>query len=119
MPESASGNLFDRIAIEAAEEELRTLLARPGLKIERIVSTGQASPPGFWYDQSWDEWVLLVSGSAAIEFAESEPPSTLRPGDYLHIPARRRHRVAWTSTREPAVWLAIHFGEVPAGEPLG
>ena len=63
-----AGNLFSDlptlpIAPEAAER-LETLLVRPGLRIERIVSTGQASPPGFWYDQPDAEWVVLVSGDA-------------------------------------------------------
>lgn len=113
MPESLPGNLFDRITAEADDEEFSTLLARPGLEIERIVSTGQSSPPGFWYDQTRDEWVLLISGSAAIDFDDGGATVTLRPGDYLHIPAGRRHRVAWTSATEPAIWLAVHFGALP------
>jgi cupin 2 domain-containing protein len=110
VPECPSGNLFDQITANAPDEEFRTLLARPGLRIERIVSNGQSNPPGFWYDQAWDEWVLLISGAAAIEFDDGGRAHTLRPGEYLHIAAGRRHRVGWTAEHEPTVWLAIHFG---------
>ena len=62
-----NGNLFAGIDEEKRDEELLTTLAeRPGVRIERIVSTGQASPPGFWYDQDWGEWVVLLSGRARL-----------------------------------------------------
>lgn len=108
-----TGNLFAGLPEAAAEEQFTDLLALPGLKVERIVSTGQASPPGFWYDQDWTEWVLLLSGAAAVEFEGEAAPHELAAGDYLHIPSGRRHRVAWTSSDRPTVWLAIHAGELP------
>nr|WP_157064218.1 cupin domain-containing protein [Methylobacterium tarhaniae] len=86
------------------------LLAQaPQARIERIVSTGQASPPGFWYDQPWDEWVVLLSGSAGLQIAGEPEPRRLAPGDQLFIPAHLRHRVAWTSPDAPSVWLAVHL----------
>jgi cupin 2 domain-containing protein len=107
---AAAGNLFAEIPDRLAEEEVATLLAAPGLRIERIVSTGQASPPGFWYDEDWDEWVLVLSGSAGL-LLEGEPaPRTLRAGDHLHLPAHCRHRIEWTDPARPTVWLAVHFG---------
>ncbi|MCW5772778.1 MAG: cupin domain-containing protein [Rhodospirillaceae bacterium] len=106
----ASGNMFDGAAGSPAEEQVFALLERPGLRIERIVSTGQASPPGFWYDQPGGEWVLLVEGAAAVEFEGEPEPVRLGPGDYLWIPAHRRHRVAWTAADRPTVWLAVHEG---------
>ena len=107
---AAAGNLFAHIPDRLDEEEVATLLAAPGLRIERIVSTGQASPPGFWYDQDWDEWVVVLSGAAGL-LLEGEPaPRTLRPGDHLHLPAHCRHRVEWTDAARPTVWLAVHFG---------
>jgi cupin 2 domain-containing protein len=108
-----AGNVFEDIGARAGEEEFRTLLVRPGLKVERIVSTGQCSPPGFWYDQAWDEWVLVVSGGAAVEFEDEGAPRTLKTGDYLHIASGRRHRVVWTQPDPPTVWLAIHSGDLP------
>jgi cupin 2 domain-containing protein len=94
---------------EAFEEILR----KGGVRIERIVSRGQASPPGFWYDQGWDEWVLLVRGSALLGFADGATVS-LGPGDHLLIPARCRHRVESTDPSGETVWLAVHL-EAEAG----
>lgn len=103
-------NLFEDIPGKAAEERFDTLLARPGLRIERIVSTGQASPPGFWYDQPQDEWVVVLSGRAGL-VVDGEAERELAPGDFVFLPAHRRHRVAWTAADEPTLWLAVHFGE--------
>jgi hypothetical protein len=60
------------------------------------VSTGQASPPDFWYDQDVGEWVLLLSGAAEIRFEDEAEPRKLIPGDWITIEAHRRHRVNWT-----------------------
>ncbi len=103
-------NVFDGLASPAVEERFDTLLQRPGLRIERIVSHGQASPPGFWYDQPQDEWVIVLRGAAALEIA-GEPDRRLGPGDHVLLPAHCRHRVAWTADGEPTVWLAVHFGD--------
>ncbi|WP_039852776.1 cupin domain-containing protein [Magnetospirillum fulvum] len=107
MPTCA--NLFDEISPAATEEEVTPLLSRPGLRIERIVSTGQASPPGFWYDQDQEEWVMVVSGAALLRLAEEAEPRRMGAGDYLLIPAHCRHRVDWTDPMVPTVWLALHF----------
>ena len=107
-----AGNLLSGVKPSADGERFDDLLTLPGLKIERIVSTGQASPPGFWYDQGWTEWVLLLSGAAAVEFEGEAAPRELIPGSYLHIPPGCRHRVAWTSPDEPTVWLAVHAGDL-------
>jgi cupin 2 domain-containing protein len=103
-------NLFAGLAAKADEELLGDLLRRPGVRIERIVSTGQASPPDFWYDQDWDEWVVVLAGSAGLVL-EGETETRLGPGDYVFLPAHRRHRVAWTDADAPTVWLAVHIGE--------
>jgi cupin 2 domain-containing protein len=89
-----------------AAERFETLLTRPGVRLERIVSSGQSTPPGEWMDQASEEWVLLVAGRARLTL-EGDPPLALEPGDHLLIPARRRHRVEWTET--PTVWLAMHI----------
>lgn len=88
-------------------EQYVELLSRPGLRIERIVSAGQASPPGFWYDQPQAEWVMLLSGEARLKFEDEPAPRLLKPGDHLDIAPHRRHRVE--STTAPAVWLAVHY----------
>lgn len=92
----------------SAEEQFATLLAEPGLIVQRIVSTGQASPPGFWYEQPAAEWVLLVSGEALLRFEDEAEPRRLLPGSYLDIAPQRRHRVDWTAPDTQTVWLAIH-----------
>lgn len=105
-----AGNILAGLPAEPeASERIETLLARPGVRIERIVSTGQASPPGFWYDQEVAEWVLLLSGAAQIRFEDEAEPRTLAPGDWLDIAAHRRHRVIWTDPAQASVWLAIHY----------
>ena len=105
-----NGNLFAGIDEEKRDEELLTTLAeRPGVRIERIVSTGQASPPGFWYDQDWGEWVVLLSGAARLRLAEEAEARRLAPGDWVDIPAHCRHRVEWTDPDQPTVWLAVHY----------
>lgn len=103
-------NLFEALPSSAlAEEQFLPLLAQPGLKIERIVSTGQASPPGFWYDQPGGEWVALLQGEAGLHFEGEAEPRRLAPGDFVHIPPHLKHRVAWTATDQTTVWLAIHY----------
>ncbi|MBT9515718.1 MAG: cupin [Methyloversatilis discipulorum] len=105
-----SANLFDNLPPAPQPEELfETLCARPGVRIERIVSTGQCSPPGFWYDQPGDEWVALLSGSATLRFADEATGRELRPGDWVFIAAHRRHRVERTDATTPSVWLAVHL----------
>jgi len=107
----AAGNLFENLAAPSGAEEISVLAEKAGARIERIVSTGQASPPGFWCDQAWTEWVLVVAGWAALRF-EAEPAARiLGPGDWLEIPPQVRHRVEWTDAAQPTVWLAVHFGE--------
>lgn len=103
-------NVFDALPAPGAEEAFDVLLARPGLEIERIVSNGHASPPGFWYDQPQGEWLVLVAGGAAVRFEDEPEPRTLVPGDCLNIAAHRRHRVEWTHPSAPTVWVAVHYG---------
>lgn len=93
-----------------AEAELVTRLAEGGgFHLERIVSWGQATPDGDWYDQESDEWVLLLSGGAELLIEGEAMPRRLRPGDFLLLPAHRRHRVEWTAEDQPTIWLALHF----------
>ncbi len=92
-----------------ADEQLATILQRPGLRIERIVSTGQASPPGFWYDQDEGEWVLLLQGEAKLRFADEADACHLRAGDFIDIAAHRKHRVDWTVPDQATVWLAVFY----------
>lgn len=102
-------NLLRDLPLTLDAEQFATLIDRPGARIERIVSTGQATPPGEWLTQPHDEWVLLVHGAADL-LIEGGAESRLVPGDHLLIPANTRHRVAWTDPDGPTIWLAVHFG---------
>jgi cupin 2 domain-containing protein len=96
---------------DAREAEVaETLFAASGLHVERIVSLGQASPPGFWYDQNEAEWVLLLAGAARLRFEDEGADRVLAPGDHITIAPHRRHRVEWTDPDTPTVWLAVFYG---------
>lgn len=101
--------IFQRIPADLPDELIETLCQSADVRIERIVSRGQASPPGFWYDQEQHEFVLLVSGRARLVFADSARKVELAPGDWLDIPAHRKHRVDWTDPDRDTVWLAVHY----------
>jgi cupin 2 domain-containing protein len=103
-------NLFENIPDDLPDELIQTLHERGSVRIERIVSRGHASPEGFWYDQDQDEFVVLLSGAAVLEMKDGEElcEVEMRPGDYVLIPARRRHRVVSTELGADSVWLAIH-----------
>ena len=103
----STDNQFEGIPPSWPEERTEVLLDGPGVRVERIVSRGHASPPGFWYDQAEDEWVLLLAGAARLLFEGDDGPIALRPGDHLNIPAHRRHRVEWTDPDHETVWLAV------------
>lgn len=110
-------NLFDGIPAAQPDELFQDLLMRPGLRVEQIVSWGQSSPEGFWYDQPQAEWVLVLEGSARLRFEDQSEPIELQRGSHVLIDAHRRHRVDWTDPAVATVWLAIHFDESCWGTP--
>ena len=101
-------NLLNDIPTTLPEELLDTLVRTEHVKIERIVSRGHTSPETGWYDQDEIEFVLLIKGAAQLEFANGHTKS-MGPGDWLVIPAHRKHRVAWTEKNTETVWLAVHY----------
>jgi cupin 2 domain-containing protein len=104
-----TANLFQKIPATLPGELVETLCRAENVRIERIVSRGQASPADFWYDQDENEFVLLVSGRARLGFADGSVPADLLPGDWLEIRAHVRHRVEWTDPLRDTVWLAVHY----------
>jgi cupin 2 domain-containing protein len=102
-------NLLADVPVRLSEEQFTALATGAGVRVERIVSTGQSSPPGHWYDQAEAEWVMVVSGTAELEFEGEAGRRRLSAGDWLTIPPHCRHRVAWTDPVQPTVWLAVHF----------
>lgn len=109
-------NLYTDIPADLPGELIQRLpLGARSPRIERIVSRGQASAPGFWYDQPDHEWVVLLNGSAGLRFEGDARVHILKPGDCLDIPAGCRHRVEWTHPLEETVWLAVHYPSDPSG----
>jgi cupin 2 domain-containing protein len=107
--ETLDGNLFADVPRSLGAERIDVLVTLRTARVERIVSTGHATPAGEWYDQADDEWVLLLTGSARLRLEDEPSPRELRPGDWLLIPAHRRHRVEATDPDVPTVWLALHL----------
>lgn len=102
-------NLFAGLPASLPQELLQTLVDRPGLRIERIVSHGHASPEGFWYDQAEHEWVAVLQGAARLRLADPDEVLDLKPGDFVNLAAHRKHRVEWTTPDEPTIWLAVFY----------
>jgi cupin 2 domain-containing protein len=105
-----TSNLFADLLSNLPDELFTTLLEANDLRIERIVSHGHVSPEGFWYDQDQHEWVILLQGAARLSIEGNI--EELKPGDFINIPARQKHRIEWTTHDERTVWLAVFYGLV-------
>jgi cupin 2 domain-containing protein len=103
------GNIFSEIPDLMKGEIFETLLKTDHLDLERIISSGQATHPGQWYEQTTDEWVILLKGCAGLLFEGQKEVMVLHPDDYVHILAHQRHRVEWTDGEQKTVWLALHY----------
>jgi cupin 2 domain-containing protein len=100
-------NLLTNLPKLLPEELIENIVVANDVRIERIISTGHSSPPDFWYDQNENEWVIVLQGSAVLEF-ESETRH-LVAGSYVLVPAHQKHRVRSTSSSEPTVWIAVFY----------
>ncbi len=100
-------NIFDIKEIISNKEVIETILEAKNIQVERIVSNGEVSPKDFWYNQDNDEWVCLIQGTAILEFEEEEEVK-LKEGDYLLIPAYKKHRVSFLSKEPNCIWITIH-----------
>lgn len=101
-------NIFDKVNVDKNNEEYITLLRDKSVRIERIVSNGQKSEENFWYEQDENEFILVLEGDAILEF-EDKGEVELKKGDFLDIKAREKHRIKYTSTSQPTIWLAIFY----------
>lgn len=101
--------LLANIPADLPQELFETIVSKPNLRIERIVSQGQSSPDSFWYDQDQSEFVVLLQGAARLRFEDGDVEMTT--GSFIDIPAHRRHRVEWTSPNEQTIWLAVFYGD--------
>ncbi len=104
-------NLFENLPSELAEEDFSALTSGGRFRLQRIVSHGQSTPPGQWYDQRQSEWVVLLRDAAGIRIEGEAEVRRLEPGDWIELPAGLRHRVEWTAPAEPTVWLALHYDD--------
>ncbi len=102
-------NLFDDVPRTLPAERVDLLLDMPAIRLERIVSTGQATPPGEWYDQDRDEWVVVLRGRARVRIEGETEDRALGVGDHLLLRAHVRHRVEWTDPTEATIWLALFY----------
>lgn len=107
--QQAARNLLAELPPNLPDELFTTLLSAMNVRIERIVSQGQASPESFWYDQDQHEWVLVLKGAARLRFEGTEQTLEMKPGDFVNIPAHLKHRVDWTTPNELTVWLAVFY----------
>ena len=101
-------NFFDQLQDASQEEIFEEVFKRGGVRVERITSMGQSSPEGFWYNQDENEWVMLLQGEARLELESGEEVS-LKAGDHYYLPAKKKHRVSYTSTEPSCLWLAVFW----------
>lgn len=101
-------NIFEAIPATLKDEFFEELISKDGLKIERIVSFGHKTQEFEWYNQESDEWVILLKGEALLSFFD-EDDVRLKAGDYINIPAHKKHRVSWTIPEKETIWLAVHY----------
>jgi len=100
-------NIFDDLPQLLPKELVQTLLQAADMRIERIISHGHASATDFWYDQPRHEWVIVLQGAARLQFEDGI--IEMKVGDFVNIPAFKKHRVEWTTPDEPTVWLGVRY----------
>jgi cupin 2 domain-containing protein len=101
-------NIFGELP-HSENEIFEDIISNNKFRLERIISRGQTTPQGEWYDQDKDECVILLTGAAKIQFYGEPELIDLSPGDYIIIPAHKKHRVEWTDENTETIWLALHY----------
>jgi len=102
-------NIFKNLPESVQKEIFEVIIENKNVRLERIISCGHETPPGEWYDQDSDEWVFLLQGGAGLRFKDEKHIRTMKPGDYIHVPARKQHRVEWTDLTQKTIWLALYL----------
>lgn len=113
-PTAPDGNLLADLPGELSEERFQTILSQGVVRMERIVSRGHTSPADGWWDQSQQEWILVLQGGGTLLFADGRE-ITLNPGDHLFIPAHDQHKVIWTDPDKETIWLAVFWEDSRTG----
>jgi cupin 2 domain-containing protein len=103
-----TNNIFDDLPQHLPKDLVQILVRANDVRIERIISHGHASPADFWYDQAQHEWVIVLKGAARLQFEDAM--IEMKVGDFINIPAFKKHRVDWTTPDEPTVWLGVRYG---------
>lgn len=109
-----TGNIFDALPADISNEIFEDIVRTSNVRIERIISKGHSSPEVGWYDQSENEWVVVLEGSGSILFDDGRQV-ILNKGDYLNIPAHSKHKVLGTDKEVVTIWLAVFYGQ--SGSP--
>lgn len=116
-------NIFDLKGLSEKEEVVKILASNENVKIEKIISTGQSTD---WQESYQNEFVILVQGTAEIEYFESKDykksDNTMKnkkdinnkklrlgKGDTVLINKGERHRVSYTSKNPCCIWICIFF----------
>ena len=101
-------NLFDNIPKNLDKEVFEKLVNSKNVSIERIISKGHQSPESGWYDQEQNEWVMVIAGKAILSFVDGSDIK-MKNGDYINIPAHKKHKVKWTDPEAETIWLAVFY----------
>jgi cupin 2 domain-containing protein len=106
-------NIFEALPDQLPKELVQILVRGADVRVERIISHGHVSAADFWYDQAQAEWVIVLKGAARLQFEDGMVE--MKPGDFVNIPAFKKHRVDWTTPDEPTVWLAVWYEDQQSG----
>lgn len=101
-------NIFENLPSDLYSEKFVDLVKSKNVRIERIISFGQTSPESGWYDQNESEWVIVLEGFGTIQF-EDGSEITLKKGDFINIPAHKKHKVSKTDKNNVTIWLAVFY----------
>lgn len=101
-------NIFNDIPESLESEVFENLLDSHSVRIERIISKGHTSPEIGWYDQEENEWVVVLKGEGVLLFDDGTTV-TLKSGDFINIPAHKKHKVTWTDPNIETIWLVIFY----------
>lgn len=102
-------NIFSQIPKDIPDEVFEEIINTNDCKIERIISKGHSTPNNYWYEQEKNEWVIVLKGYAHLLFEENDELIIMKKGDYINIPAHKKHRVEWTDPNKETIWLAVHY----------
>jgi len=103
-----TSNIFEHIPKDLQEEIFEDIVKTDKLQIQRIISKGDSTLDSKWYNQTDNEWVIILQGEAILSFKESKDIK-LKTGDYINIQAHIVHKVLWTTPDTETIWLAIHY----------